>query len=404
MHDKLTEAQTTALKKFVEQHLHANLAQLALKKNLVSGLENRFVLNQIYGAKKAKTKLPFLFNTPKVLYPAKVSVEQSTSQRVAEWKAQLISGASLLDMTGGFGVDSFFFSKQVAKVVYIEAQSDLFQVVQHNLQLLKATTIETLNTNSTDFLKNTKEHFDWIYLDPARRDSQGNRKIGLADYLPNILEIKTLLFQKGRKILLKTSPMLDIQQAVQQLGTVSKIWIIAVQNEVKELLFLLDATTDISTKRPLLECVNLKKETGEFIYQPSSIANKELNYALPKKYLYEPNAAILKAGLFKEIAIDFGLDKLHPNTHLYTSDSLIEEFPGRIFICEATLAYQRKLIAPYLKNQQANIATRNFPYTVAQMKKKLKIKDGGVSCLFGVRLIDETLKILVCRKVGAIEK
>jgi len=394
----LTEVQESELRAFVTQHFQDNLAQLALKKNLVKGLENRFVLNQIYGAKKAKTKLPFLFNTPQVLYPAKVSVEQSTSQRVAEWKAELVGGASLLDMTGGFGVDSFFFSKKVNKVTYIEAQSDLFQIVQHNFQLLKATNIDTFNTNSTDFLKTTKLQFDWIYLDPARRDKSGNRKIGLADYLPNILELKSLLFQKGNKVLLKTSPMLDIQQAVQQLGTVRKIWIIAVQNEVKELLFLLDARITSPTTKPVVACVNLKKETGELIYQPNLSANKELNYAFPKKYLYEPNAAILKAGLFKEVAIDFGLDKLHPNTHLYTSESLIKDFPGRVFVCEATLAYQRKLIAPYLTNQQANIATRNFPYTVVQIKKKLKIKDGGLTYLFGVTLMDEKLKVLVCKK------
>lgn len=398
MHHKLTTEQKNALNQFVAQNLQANVAQLALKKNLVEGLDNRFVLNQIYGAKKAKTKLPFLFNTPQILYPAKVSVEQSTSQRVAEWKAQLVTGASLLDMTGGFGVDSFFFSKQVKKVTYIEEQSDLFQIVQHNFKLLKATNIESYHTNSTDFLNSTALHFDWIYLDPARRDRQGNRKIGLADYLPNILELKSLLFQKGGNILLKTSPMLDIQQAIEQLGIIKKIWIIGVNNEVKELLFLLEAKRTDASKKPKLECVNL--EIGSSIYSPSEVAIKEVNYTLPKKYIYEPNAMILKAGLFKAIAIDYGLNKLHPNTHLYTSENLLAEFPGRVFICEATLAYQRKLIAPYLTNQQANISTRNFPYSVVQMKKKLKIKDGGATYLFGVRLMDEKLKILVCRKIG----
>ena len=400
MHHKLTTEQKNALNQFVAQNLQANVAQLALKKNLVKGLDNRFVLNQIYGAKKAKTKLPFLFNTPQVLYPAKVSVEQSTSQRVAEWKAQLVTGASLLDMTGGFGVDSFFFSKQVKKVTYIEEQSDLFQIVQHNFQLLQATNIESHHTNSTDFLNSTALHFDWIYLDPARRDRQGNRKIGLADYLPNILELKSLLFQKGGKILLKTSPMLDIQQAIEQLGIVEKIWIIGVNNEVKELLFLLQYTSKDSLKTPMLECINLEKEVGSSIYRPSAITSQKVNYSFPKSYIYEPNASILKAGLFKEIAIDYGLGKLHPNTHLYTSENLLAEFPGRVFICEATLAYQRKLIAPYLTNQQANISTRNFPYSVAQIKKKLKIKDGGATYLFGVTLMAEKLKILVCRKVG----
>lgn len=407
------------LQPFVNANYNKNLAQLAFKKKLVEGYENRFVLNQLYGKQKAKHKLPFLFKKNQVLYPAKVSVEQSSSEKTAIWKAKLVSGESLLDMTGGFGVDTYHFSKVVQQVTYLEKNTELFEIVKHNFKALNANNITAINGDSLDFLKNTDQKFDWIYLDPARRDATGGRKVGLAGYFPNLLEIKNLLFKKTTNILLKVSPMLDIQQAIQQLGTVKEVIVLAMENEVKELLLILDPPPAILQRAVVFmvktngerttfghqasirfRCINLKKEGLEIKYQSSinrDVTN--LKYSPPKNYIYEPNAAILKAGLFNEIAIDFKVNKLHANSHLYTSERLVKNFPGRSFICKAVENFNKKAITPHLNNKKANITTRNFPYSVAQIKKKLGTNDGGNSYLFATTLQDDKLAILVCEKV-----
>ncbi len=400
----MTSENLSLLQAFVQQNYNKNLAQLAFKKVLVEGYDNRFVLNQLYGKQKAKNKLPFLFNHSQVLYPVKVSVEQSSSEKTARWKADLVNGKALLDMTGGFGVDSYHFSKTIEQVTYLEKNPELFSIVKHNFEVLNAKNIIPANGDSLEFLENTTQKFDWIYLDPARRDAAGGRKIGLAGYFPNLLEIKDLLFEKTKNVLVKVSPMLDIQQAIQQLGTVQKVIVLAVQNEVKELLLILGASkAGGALKAPpafSTQCVDLRKNDKEIIYK--STANRtfeNLNYSLPQTYIYEPNTAILKAGLFNEIAIDFNLSKLHANTHLYTSEKLVENFPGRSFICKAVEPFNKKAIAPHLEKKKANITTRNFPYSVAQIKKKLGTKDGGNSYLFATTLNDDKLAILVCEKV-----
>ena len=387
------------LQAFLKANLKSNLAKLAFKKTLVEGYDNRFVLNQLYGKQKAKNKLPYLFANDQIHYPTKVSVEQSSSEKTAIWKANLVSGDALLDMTGGFGVDTYHFSKRIKQVTYLEKNIELFDIVKHNFEVLKAKNITPVNGDSLSFLENTTQKFDWIYLDPARRDEAGGRKIGLAGYFPNLLDIQDLLFQKTKQVLVKVSPMLDIQQAIQQLGTVQKVIILAVQNEVKELLLVLNKVGDTLKVSPTFNAINLKKDGTTIKYQPSANSDRaDLIFSYPKKYIYEPNAAILKAGLFNEIAIDFDLAKLHSNTHLYTSDNLINNFPGRSFNCLAVESFNKKAVAPHLENKKANITTRNFPYAVAQIKKKLGIKDGGNHYLFACTLSDDKLAILICEK------
>ena len=385
------------LQAFLKANINSDITKLAFKKKLVEGYENRFVLNQLHGKQKAKNKLPYLFANNDILYPTKVSVEQSSSEKTAIWKANLVSGDTLLDMTGGFGVDAYHFSKHIQQVTYLEKNKELFNIVAHNFQALKAENISPFNNDSLVFLENTAQKFDWIYLDPARRDEAGGRKVGLTGYFPNLLDIQDLLFEKTKKVLVKVSPMLDIQQAIQQLGTVQEVIVLALQNEVKELLLILQ-------KKPVTQlafrCVDLRKDGREINYEAiKSNHSADVNFSYPKKYIYEPNAAILKAGLFNEIAIDFNCSKLHSNTHLYTSDKLISDFPGRCFNCKAVESFNKKAIAPHLENKKANITTRNFPYTPAQIKKKLGLKDGGNNYLLATTLSDEKLAILVCKKV-----
>ncbi|MEM1119015.1 MAG: class I SAM-dependent methyltransferase, partial [Bacteroidota bacterium] len=311
-----------------------------------------------------------------------------------------LDGESLLDMTGGFGVDTYHFSKKMEQVTYLEKNAELFYLVKHNFQVLKASNITAVNDDSTNFLAEVNQSFDWIYLDPARRDEAGGRKIGLAGYFPNLLAIRELLFKKTKKVLVKASPMLDIQQAIEQLKTVEKVIVLAVQNEVKELLLLLSESINNDEIVPTFQAVNLKKNGSVDQYQPSINQRLSVDYGYPRNYIYEPNAAILKAGLFKEIALDFKLAKLHTNTHLYTSDHLLRDFPGRIFICRTVERFHEKAVAVHLDNKKANITTRNFPYSVAQIKKKLGTKDGGKRYLFATTLYDGNLAILICEKVS----
>ena len=402
------KSKNTILQQFIQQNFSKSLAQLAFKKTLVEGYDNRFVLNQLYGKQKAKNKFPFLFNNNQILYPTKVSVEQSSSEKTAIWKANLVNGNTLLDMTGGFGVDTYHFSKIVQQVTYLEKNTALFNIVQHNFKVLNAENITTINGDSLAFLENTTQHFDWIYLDPARRDEVGNRKIGLAGYFPNLLDIQRLLFQKTEKVLVKVSPMLDIQQAILQLETVHKVIVLAVQNEVKELLLILEQKetleripSNLTLPFPNLQCVDLRKNGRKITYESTTNRDfSDLVFNTPQNYIYEPNTAILKAGLFNEIASDFNLAKLHPNTHLYTSENLVADFPGRSFVCKAVESFNKKTIAPYLEDKKANITTRNFPYSVTQIKKKLGVKDGGTVYLFATTLQNDKLAILVCEKVN----
>ena len=386
------------LQAFLKANINSDITKLAFKKKLVEGYENRFVLNQLHGKQKAKNKLPYLFANNEVRYPTKVSVEQSSSEKTALWKANLVNGNTLLDMTGGFGVDTYHFSKRIIQVTYLEKNTELFDIVTHNFDVLKVGNISPINSDSLVFLENSTQKFDWIYLDPARRDEAGGRKVGLAGYFPNLLDLQDLLFEKTEKVLVKVSPMLDIQQAIQQLGTVQEVIVLAVQNEVKELLFILQNKA-VSTLN--FQCVDLRKDGREIKYASTKAKNSvEVNFSLPQKYIYEPNATILKAGLFNEIAIDFNCSKLHSNTHLYTSDTLILDFPGRSFICKAVENFNKKAVISHLEKRKANITTRNFPYTPAQIKKKLEVQDGGNSYLFAATLQDDKLAILVCEKVN----
>lgn len=389
----------TALQEFINQNYQRDFYQLSFQKSLVFGFDNQFVLNQLYGKRKAKLKFPFLFKNPNIHYPTKVALEQSSSQIAASWKANLVEGKSLLDMTGGLGIDAYFFSKKVKTLTYIEKNQALFDIATHNFKVLEANNIQSLNEDAVAYLKQIPHYFDWIYIDPARRDEYGGRKIGLEGYTPNLLKINTLLLDKAKNILVKVSPMLDIQQGISQLKYVQKVMIFAIQNEVKELLFILKNELQNTIQ---LACINVRKggEISQYTTTYNTQTTYEPTYTIPKTYIYEPNAAIRKAGVFNQIAVDYELYKLHPNTHLYTSDELISDFPGRIFKCKTIRSFNKKDIKPHLENGKANITTRNFPYSTAAVKKKLALKDGGNIYLFATTLLNKKLSILICEKIN----
>lgn len=366
-----------------------------LKKPLFKDISNRELAQQLEARKKCRIKLPTWFDTPKIYYPKKLNIEQTSSEITAKYKSKITAGKSILDATGGFGVDSYFFSQKFEEVLHCEIDENLSRIAAYNFKTLGAENIKTFPKDGMDFLQNSKRVFDWIYVDPSRRNDSKARVFGLSDSLPNILEHLALLFEKSGNILLKTSPLLDFSAGINQLHFVKEINVVAIENEVKELLWVLKKDFE---KEIVIKTINFTKlgtETFDFVL--SEEKNVHPLYANPRTYLYEPNAAILKAGAFKIIANRLKINKLHEHTHLYTSDQLID-FPGRTFKIENIFPYNRKTIQK-MGIRHANITTRNFPETVAEIRKRYLIRDGGKNYLFFTRGIDDEKMVVSCSKV-----
>ena len=362
---------------FIKNHLQDNLTKLILKGSPISGVSIQELANQIVAKNKSEKKLPTWFSKEKIYYPEKISIEQTSSEITANYKSKLVSGKKLIDITGGFGVDCYYFSKQISEVFHCEINPDLSKIVSHNYQQLQAKNITTISGNGIDYLQKTDDFFDWIYIDPSRRNDLKEKVFLLKDCLPNVPKYLDFLLTKTNQILIKVSPILDITSTINELKFVSEIHIIALQNEVKELLFLIDKNSDKKIKMLTINILNTKKEEFNFYINDQITADFEL----PLTYLYEPNAAILKSGGFHQIATEFNLFKLHKHSHLYTSKALID-FPGRRFKIEHIFKYHKKIFKKLIPENKANITTRNFPKTVAQIRKETNLKDGGNVYLF----------------------
>ena len=378
---------------FINQNLKTDITKLVLKGSPFVNITIQELAEQITSKNKCKTKLPTWFEIGNIYYPNKLNIEQTSSKITANYKATLISGDSIIDITGGFGVDCFAFSKKFKNVTHCEINSDLSEIVQHNLEQFKNQNIITIIGDGIEFLKTQNKKYNVIYIDPSRRDDLKKRVFLLEDCLPNLPLNIDLLFNYSNTILVKTAPLLDIKAAINELKFVKEVHIVALNNDVKEVLYLLEKDFLGGISYKTINFTKTKKQLFNF-----SFKNKEVNYALPKKYLYEPNAAILKAGAFSEISTTLQLNKLHKHSHLYTSDNLIA-FPGRVFKITQILPYHPKKIAKLISSQKANITTRNFPENVVQIRKKTKLKDGGHTYLFFTTNINDEKIVLVCEKV-----
>jgi 16S rRNA G966 N2-methylase RsmD len=368
---------------------------ILLKSPIFKHIDNKSLATQIQAKKKAEKKLPTWFNTNNIYYPSPISIEQTSSEITAKYKATLIDGKSLIDVSGGFGVDSFYFSKKIESVIHSEINESLSKIVSHNYKQLGANSIKTNAGDGIDYIaKQGPDTFDWIYVDPSRRHDQKGKVFFLKDCLPNVPKHLEMLFKKGKNILLKTAPLLDITAGLKELSNVKEIHIVAVKNEVKELLWILERGYDDNT---IIYTINLDSQHPPFQFNFPDISIDTITLASPKQYLYEPNSAILKAGGFNSTAKQFGLEKLHQHSHLYTSNSLFE-FPGRVFKVLEQLAYDKKILLEMLKGKTANITTRNFPESVEQLRKKFKIKDGGDLYIFFTTNFEDKKIVLFCSK------
>ncbi|MEZ4943709.1 MAG: RsmD family RNA methyltransferase [Saprospiraceae bacterium] len=388
---------TPADRQFIQDHLQADLHRLLLSANRYPGVQVPVAVAQIEAFRKVREKIPSWFRFDLLMPPLR-SVEQASSEETARFKAGLFSGKAMADLTGGMGVDSWFFSRQFNQVVYVEQQPQLVEIARHNFDVLGARNINAISANAEIFLKQPSVHFDLIYLDPGRRHAQKGRVFHLADCVPNVLEIKAELLEKADRILIKTAPMLDMHQAMQQLGSVSRTWVVSVDGECKEVLYLLEKNAPLIDEIPI-EVVCLGSVAPGFQFTRAEEQAAEPVFSVPQQFVYEPDASVLKAGAFKSFAMRFGLSKLHPNTHLYTSETLVPNVPGRTFSVEAVLKYDRKALREVLPEGQANLAVRNFPDSVAAMRKKLGIRDGGEWYVFGVTDCTHRKILLLCRRV-----
>lgn len=397
-----THLLTPEARKFLADHAAADPAELALRAARYPDLPFRELLHQLAARRRAREKLPTWVENPAVVFPPALSLEQASSERTARFKAGLVAGERLADVTGGLGVDAWAFAETVSTVFYVEQAADLADLAAHNLPALNRPNVRVFAETAEEFLRKNGP-FDWIFLDPARRDEARpgypeNRVFRLDDCTPDVLKLKAVLLEKAPNVLLKAAPLLDLDAALRQLETVETVHVVAVENEVKELLFTLSRG---GAPEPKIRAVNLLKGGAEtaFAFRRSEEAAAPVEFSLPEPFLYEPNAALLKAGAFRLLATRFGLRKLHPNSHLYTSETLRADFPGRVFSVHTTLKPDRKALRAVLPEGRANLTVRNFPASVAELRKKLALTEGGDDYVFATTLADGKHALVVGNKV-----
>jgi len=385
---------TEKVQQFIDNNLNKDITKLILAGSPFKNINIQELANQITSKAKCKKKLPTWFNTKQIFYPKKINIEQTSSEITALYKSNLVSGDYLLDVTGGFGVDSYYFSKKVKNVIYCDLNEKLTKIVKHNYKKLGVEDIEVNYIDGLNYLKQTNLKFNWIYIDPSRRNELKGKVFLLKDCSPNVPINIDLLFEKATNILIKVSPLLDITSIKNELKNIKEIHVIAVKNEVKELLIWLKPNY---SKPIVIKTTNIKNT--EIIHFDSEFkSHLKSTFSEPLTYLFEPNNAILKAGLFNVVSHKLNINKLHVNSHLYTSNKLIN-FPGRKFKILNILSFDTKKLTKFIPEKKANITTRNFPLSVAQIRKKIKFLEGGKHYLFFTTNFKNKPIVLHCKKI-----
>ena len=423
-------------KDFINAHLNDDVNKLALSK-FPDDIDKQFVIRQIQARQLLKKKLPSWSENDELLFPKRLSLEQCSSELTAKYKRTISrsDAKSLIDLTGGMGVDTSFLSDNFDETIYVESQAELCELAEHNFKVLKKN-IKVVNAKAEDFLTQCGE-VDCIYLDPARRDEYGRKMVSLHDCSPDVAELQDLLFEKTNTVIVKLSPMLDIDIIKKELKNIKEIHVVAVKNECKEVLVLCQRTTDNETtsrdasmipaikridtsdeneaiRRLYISAIDLK-ENWKFSFTEDDEQNAIPTFADEiGKYLYEPSVACMKAAPFKLLSQRFNIKKLHRNSHLYTSDELVTDFPGRIFEVINVIPFNKKTKKTLMQTltqtqsdehsatwrlgdlvtQKASIAVRNFPLSAEELRKHLGFKDGDDFYIFGTTMKGEK-KMLV---------
>ena len=356
----------------------------------------RLVANQISFNQNIISKIPSWSHIGGIIAPEKVSLEQSSSEWTAKYKSKLVNGNIGLDLTGGLGVDAFFLSKNFKKYIHNEPNQLLSSIVAHNFKITGKSNTTFTQQKAEDF--KIDSDIDFIYLDPSRRDDNNHKMVGIQDCSPDLSLMLDKLITPGRTIMVKYSPMLDIKAALLLLKYVHQVLILSEKNEVKELVFLIE---DTIIANPEVICVNLtsKGEEQQFSFDFKQESETNTLFSEPMTYLYEPNASIMKAGAFKSVGNKFLLGKIAPNSHLYTSDIVLKEFPGRIFAIEKVLPFDKKILGAEVPSKKANISVRNFPLSVNEIRKQLNWQDGGEQYIFFTENSIKKKLVIICKKI-----
>lgn len=372
---------------WIETHRNDDPTRLRLKYH---GLEHsEIMIMQIECRKRASKKLPKILQNNRFLFPTILSSEQCTSEALAEQHAEFIRGKSVLDMTCGLGIDTFHIAQNVQNVTAIEIAPEVALAAQYNSKILGLNNVKVICDDCTNFLQNTTELYDTIFIDPARRGSNGQRLFALSECMPNVIDLLPIIRNRCKRLVIKVSPMLDITQIVRELNIVSEIYAIGTRQECKEIVAIIDFDHDIKPLSPMIHALTIghDNDKNDIVFTTAEEQETEAFYKQPEMgmILYEPYPSIMKASPLKLISQRYKIGKLHPNTHLYLSFDIVNDFPGNKYFIEQIIPFNSRTI----KNVKCdyptiNVAVRNFCMSTEDLKKKLKIKDGGTKKLFGV--------------------
>lgn len=384
------------LREFIKEHENDDIHSLALQAKKYPDIDIQMAVQQIAGRKVMREKVPNWYKNESIIYPKHISLEQCSSEQTAAYKASLVKGDSMVDLTGGFGIDFSFISAKFNKAVYVEKQEELCGIARLNFGSLGLNNVSIIHSDAIEYLEKMFS-LSLIYIDPSRRDTSGRKTVLIEDCTPDILEIEDLLEELSEKVMIKLSPMLDISLAVKSMRNVSEVHIVSVNNECKELLFIKEKECEST----MFHTVNILKDRIDYLaFTREQEENSLVNYTpVVGKYLYEPNPSIIKAGAYKYFAVTNNLKKLHPSSHLYTSDVFHPEIQGRRFEVMQICSLSKKDIKQYLYDiKQANITTRNFPLSTQEIRQKTKLKDGGDIYIFATTLANDQKVLIICKK------
>ena len=388
--------------RFIEENVRADVRSLALQAKKYPQVDMAMAVVQIAGRQIAEAKVPSWYRTAGLLYPKHLSMEQCSSEITAMYKAGLVEGETFADLTGGFGIDCSFLSRKFKQADYVERQEELCELAEHNFPLL-GLNIRVHNEDGVTYL-NQMQPVDCLFLDPARRDGHGGKTVAISDCEPDVSALEELLVEKARTVMVKLSPMLDLSLALKTLKHVHEVHVVSVINECKELLLLLRKEPVSSEIK--IHCEKIVNTCGHqhFVFTQEQERTSDCPLASAvEAYLYEPNASILKAGAYRSLTQAYPCCKLHVSSHLYTSPNYIEDFPGRSFKVEAISGFGKKDLKTFLQGmEKANLTIRNFPSSVAELRKRLKLKEGGEDYLFATTLADESKVLIRCKKVPSV--
>ena len=390
------------IQNFVATHEQDDVSKLALQKPPNPDWPMPLIFEQIKSRQKAAKKIPHWMGVRDIVFPPPDLVEQASSFACASYKASLIDGHSFADLTAGCGIDTDAFARKFDKGFAVEMDDTHFDILAHNLMVSGEDHILVVKADAQEYIKNMPE-VDVVYIDPQRRDGKTRGIYALDGCSPNILDMMQTLKTKTRYVLLKTSPVLDIQKTMQDLGHATDVYIVEYQGDCKEVLYQLDLDCETTPDQAAIHAVQINdkgEETARFDFTFETEKNAECNFGPAQKYIYEPSPSLMKSGGFKSIAAHFNLTKLAPNTHLYTAETVIENFPGRSFELEATCAVNKKELKKHLPEMKANLTIRNFPSSTDVLRKKLGLKDGGAQTIFAHEDHLNNKGLIICKKIS----